>query len=169
MELNNPNRRCWLAAYTRPRHEQQVVRHLRRKSLQCLLPTFERLVRWSDRIKRIETPLFPNYVFVHVDEHERTPVLETLGVVQFISVAGCPSVLRDEEIERLRSCMVRPGEIEPHPYLKIGHRVRVKHGPFAGFEGTLMEKQNSRWLVVTVEAIAKSVAINLHTADVEPL
>jgi transcription antitermination factor NusG len=162
------NRRCWLAAYTRSRHEQQVARQLGQKELEYMLPTYERLIRWSDRIRRVQMPLFPSYIFVHICEDERRTLLETVGIVQLVSVAGRPALLADEEVERLRSCMSGSADVEPHPYLSIGHRVRVKHGPFAGWEGTLLEKQNSRRLVVNIEQIMKSIAVNIHSADVEP-
>jgi transcription antitermination factor NusG len=167
MKLDS-NRRCWLAAYTRSRHECQVGQQLEQKKLEYLLPTYTRLARWSDRIKRVVTPLFPGYIFVHISEGERLPLLETTGIVHLVSAAGEPAVLSDEDVGRLRSCCLSSGDIEPHPYLRIGHRVRVTHGPFAGWEGTLVEKQNSRRLVITVEQIMKSIAINLHGADVEP-
>jgi transcription antitermination factor NusG len=96
-------------------------------------------------------------------------VLQTSGVVHLVSTAGRASTLHAEEVERLRACSLRPGDVEPHPYLRIGQRVRVKHGPFMGWEGTLVEKHNSRHLIITVEQIMKSVSINLHGADVEPL
>ena len=159
--------RCWLAAYTRSRHEHHVADQLQLKNVEFLLPTYQRLARWSDRVHRSEAPLFPGYVFVHVTDGERMPVLETLGVVHLVSAAGKPAVLPDDDVERLRLFALRPAEIEPHPYLKIGHRVRVKHGPFAGYEGVLLQKQNSFRLVVSVEQIMKSVAINIHGADVE--
>ncbi len=116
---------------------------------------------------RSEAPLFPGYIFVHVADHERVPVLRTVGVVHLVSVAGKPAILPDVDVEHLRTCAGQSCDIEPHPYLRIGHRVRVKHGPFAGWEGTLVEKQNSMRLVINVEHIMKSVAINLHGADVE--
>lgn len=163
------HRRCWLAAYTRCRHEQQVARQLDQKSLEYLLPTYERLTRWSDRIKRVSLPLFPSYIFVHIHEDERRLLLQTLGVVQIVSVAGKPALLDEEEVERLRSCTSSCADVEPHPYLKLGQRVRVKHGPFAGWEGTLLEKQNSRRLIVNIEQIMKSIAVNIHSADVESL
>ena len=96
-------------------------------------------------------------------------MLQTLGVVNLVSVGGKAARLQDEEIERLRACIARPNEVEPHPYLKLGHRVRVKHGPFAGWEGILVQKQNSARLVITVDQIMKSVSINLNGADVEPV
>ena len=77
--------------------------------------------------------------------------------------------MNTEEIDGLRACGLRASEIEPHPYLKIGQRVRVRHGPFTGWEGTLVEKQNSRRLVITVEQIMRSIAVNIHGADVESI
>ncbi len=168
MKLDS-SRRCWLAAYTRPRHEQKVAHQLAQKGLEYLLPTYERLSRWSDRIKRVTTPLFPNYIFVRICEGERLALLQTMGIVCVVSSAGEVAVLDDAEVERLRSCAHLPGGLEPHPYLKVGRRVRVKHGLFTGWEGTLVEKQNSRRLIVNIEQIMKSFAINLHSADVEPV
>jgi len=169
MEVVRQTRRCWLAAYTRSRHEQQVANQLRLKDLEFLLPTYQHLARWSDRLRSSQAPLFPGYIFVHVSDCERVPVLETLGVVYLVSIAGKPAVLPDEDVARLRTCSLRPGDVEPHPYLRIGHRVRVKHGPFAGWEGTLVEKQNSFRLVVAIDQIQRSVAVNLHGADLESL
>ena len=169
MELDGQNRRCWLAAYNRSRHEQQVANQLKMKKLEFLLPTYRRVARWSDRIKTSEAPLFPGYIFVHVSDGERVPVLETMGVVYLVSTAGKPAVLSDDDVERLRACALLPGDVEPHPYLRIGHRVRVKHGPFAGWEGTLVEKQNAFRLVIAIDQILRSVAVNLHGADLESL
>ena len=169
MEAPTQTRRSWLAAYTRSRHERHVANQLSRKQVEFLLPTYQRLARWSDRVQRSEAPLFPGYVFVHVSDHERVPVLETTGVVHLVSVAGKPAVLAEADVERLRTCLSRPADIEPHPFLRVGQRVRVKHGPFAGYEGVLVEKQNSVRLVITVDQIMKSVAINLHGADVDAI
>jgi transcription antitermination factor NusG len=167
--MNSESKRCWLAAYTRSRHEGHVADQLAIKGVESLLPTYERFARWSDRIRRSTAPLFPGYVFVHVSSEERIPVLQTMGVVNIVSVAGKPAYLGEEEIERMRAFGAHAGMVEPHPFLRIGHHVRVKHGPFAGWEGILVEKQNGARLVITVEHIMKSVAINLHGADVEPV
>jgi transcription antitermination factor NusG len=159
--------RSWLAAYTRSRHENRVTSQLSCKGVESLLPTYAKFSRWSDRIRRSQAPLFPGYVFVHVSDAERIAVLQTVGVVNLVSVGGKAVRLGDEEVERLRACAARPSEVSPHPYLKLGHRVRVKHGPFAGWEGILVEKQNSARLVITVDQIMKAVSINLNGADVE--
>jgi len=167
--MNSERERCWLAAYTRSRHESHVADQLNVKGVESLLPTYERLSRWSDRIRRSRAPLFPCYVFVHVSNEERVPVLQTMGVVNIVSVAGKPASLGEEEIERMRACIAHAGMVEPHPFLKVGQRVRVQHGPFTGWEGVLVEKQNSTRLVISVDAIFKSIAINIHGVDVEPV
>ncbi len=161
--------RCWLAAYTRSRHESVVVRQLEQKGLDTLLPTYRRLSRWSDRIRRTNTPLFPGYVFVRVTERERHGILQTAGVVSIVCCGGTPVPLSQDDIEKLRFCTANPSAVEPHPYLRVGQRVRVKHGPFQGWEGVLVEKKNSTRLVITVDQIMKSVSIDLNGADVEPL
>ena len=161
------NERLWLAAYTRARHECVVAHQLERKQVEFLLPTYMRISRWSDRLKRVLAPLFPNYIFVHVSGEERLQVLQTAGVVRVVSVAGKPAELRDDEITMLRTCMARPNEVEPHPFLKVGQRVRVKHGPFAGWEGILTRKNNATRLVVSVEHLMRSVAVNFDDAEVE--
>lgn len=169
MQADEARPRCWLAAYTRSRHEQQVATQLQQKNLQHLLPTYERVARWTDRIKRSRAPLFPGYVFVQVTPDERVRVLETAGVVNLVSRAGKAVTLSQEEIERLRACCIHPRNIEPHPYLRVGRRVRVKYGPFFGWEGTLVEKQNSRRLIVSIEQIMKAVSVNIDGADVEAI
>ena len=159
--------RHWLAAYTKARHETLVARQLTSKVVSHLLPTYIRSARWSDRVKRTMAPLFPGYVFVHVSDEERVRVLQTAGVVNIVSVAGRPAPLADAEVALLRECAARPRQFEPHPFLHIGERVRVKHGPFAGWEGILTYKKNAARLVVSLEQIMRSVSLELDGADVE--
>jgi len=167
MESTDMHSRLWFAAYTRSRHEHCVAQQLRMKEVEHLLPTYERVARWSDRVKRSRAPLFPGYLFVHVADAERVRVLQTDGVVNLVSRAGKAVPLSAGEVELLRVCCSQAHSIEPHPYLKIGQRVRVKHGPFCGWEGTLLEKQNSRRLVIAIEQIMKAVAINIDGVDIE--
>lgn len=161
--------RNWLAAYTRAKHETAVARQLEAKEISFLLPTYVQASQWSDRVKRVLAPLFPSYVFVNVNDEERVRVMQTAGVVNFVSMAGRPSSLREEEVAMLQECAGRSREFEPHPFLHVGQRVRVKHGPFAGWEGVLSCKKNSARLVISFEQIMRSVAVDLAGADVEAL
>jgi transcription antitermination factor NusG len=161
--------RRWIAAYTRSRHELAVASQFRQKGLDALLPTYRRLSRWSDRIRRTQTPLFPGYVFVRIADGEHRRVLQTGGVASIVCRSGKPVPLSDADVEKLRICMENPAAVEPHPYLRVGQRVRVKHGPFRGWEGVLVEKKNSTRLVLTIEQIMKPVSIDISGADVEAL
>ena len=167
--LESQSERLWFAAYTKSRHEAMVARQLSAKTVPFLLPTYLRTVRWSDRLQRGPAPLFPGYVFVHASSEERVRVLQTSGVVNIVSVAGKPCPLSSAEIEMVRRCADTAHELEPHPFLRIGQRVRVKHGPFTGWEGILIQKKNSTRLVVSVEQIMRSVSVDLAGADVEAL
>src|SRR5260370_23283752 len=95
-ETSEINIRYWLAAYTRSLHEQQVDQQLQHKSVECLLPIYERRVRWTDRVKLCRAPLFPGYVFVHILDTERSQVLQTVGVVNLVSRAGLAVTLSAE-------------------------------------------------------------------------
>ena len=161
--------RNWLAAYTKTRHETAVARQLETKEVSFLLPTYLKLSQWSDRIKHVVQPLFPSYVFVHVNDEERVRVLQTAGVVSFVSMAGRPSPLRADEVQLLQECAARPHKFEPHPFLCVGQRVKVRHGPLEGWEGVLAYKKNSARLVISVEQIMRSVSVELSGADVEAL
>jgi transcriptional antiterminator NusG len=161
--------RLWLVAYTRARHECAVARQLESKDVAFLLPKFVRTSRWSDRTQRVMAPLFPGYVFVNVSDGERVRVLQTEGVVNILSMGDKPAPLRQEEVAMLRECVARPHAVEPHEFLRVGQRVRVKHGPFAGWEGILACKKNSARLVVGLEQIMQSVSVDLDGADLEAL
>jgi len=161
--------RWWLAAYTRPCHEVVVAAQLEQKGLLTLLPTYYRLSRWSDRVRRTRAPLFPGYVFVCASNTERPRVLQTAGVVNIVSQGGRPVPLSHEDMQKLHFCTCNCSAIEPHPFLRVGQRVRVKYGLFQGWEGILVEKKNATRLVITIEHIMRSVSIDLHGADVEAL
>jgi hypothetical protein len=113
-------------------------------------------------------PLFPGYIFVQVSDEERVRVLQTAGVVSIVSIGGKPVPLRDTDVAMLQQCATRPRQFEPHPFLRVGERMRVKHGPFEGWEGILVFKKNATRLVVSLEQIMQSVSLELDGIDVEP-
>ncbi len=160
---------AWYVTYTCSRYERTVVEQMERRGLQCFLPTYRSVRRWKDRRKEISMPLFPGYVFVNLDLQERRKVLEIAGVVQIVSFNGKPAALPAEEIEHLRCTLSRDCRMEPHPYLKTGCRVQVRSGPLAGLEGILVRRKDRYRLVLSVDLIMRSMAVEVEEADVEPL
>jgi transcription antitermination factor NusG len=159
----------WYAAYTCPRHEKSVERQLQERRIECFLPVYRSLRRWKDRRKEIEWVLFPGYVFVHILLSDRLQVLQLPGVVRFVSFHGLPTALPEKEIEALRNGLGNQIRLTSHPYLKVGRRVQVKRGPMAGAQGILVRRKQNCRLVISLEAIMRSVALEIDEDNVELL
>lgn len=159
----------WYAAYTCANHEKRVAEQLEVKSIERFLPLYESVRRWKDRRVRLQMPLFPGYVFVRIALQERVQVLQIPKVVRLVGFNGCPAALPDEEIEALRRGLCGGLRAEPHPYLNIGRRVRVRSGPLEGAEGVLLRRKNSLRVILSIELILRSIAVEVDLADIEPL
>lgn len=160
---------AWYVARTQPRHEKQVAAQFDGRGIDHFLPLYETVSRWKDRHARVRLPLFPGYVFVFLPYRERLQALKVPSVIEFVSFAGKPAPVDTEEIDILRRGLNSEGLATPHSYLQIGQRVRVTAGPFAGLTGIISRKQGQSRLVVSIDAIQRSIAIHLDGAAVEPL
>ena len=159
----------WYAVHIRSRHEKKVADQLAGKNVKFFLPLYTAQHRWKDRLAKVELPLFPGYMFVQIPLVERLRVLEVPGVVKLVSAAGVPVPLDDSEIEILRQGLTEKLKAEPHPYLKIGTRVRIKAGSLAGLEGILLRKKDSFRVVISVDLIMRSIAVEIAAADLETI
>ncbi len=159
----------WYAAYTCAKHEKRVAVELGGREVEHFLPLYSSVRRWKDRRVSLDLPLFPGYVFVRLALRDRLRVLQIPSVVRLVGFNGLPAALPDEEMEILRSGLCQSLRVEPHPFLTVGRRVRITGGPFAGLEGVLKRKRNSLRVIVTLELIQKSVAVDVDIADVVPV
>ncbi len=154
----------WFAAYTRPRHEKVTATSLEQRGYEVVYPRYRLASRWKDRVKQLELPLFPGYLFVRCDPHRRLPVLQAPGLLHLVSDHCGPVPVPELEVENLRRAMFSRVRLEPVPFLKAGDRVQVRRGPLAGLEGILVAKRNSLRVVISVELLARSVALELDGA-----
>jgi transcription antitermination factor NusG len=161
--------RRWYAAYTKPCHEKRVAEHLEIREIELFLPLYRTSRRWNNGCKvTLERPLFPGYVFVRIPPSERVRVLELSGVISIVGTTREPTPLPDEDIERLRSGL-HLVHAEPHPTLTMGETVRIRRGPLQGMTGVVTRQKNSCRVVLTVDLIMKSVAVEVSASDVEPV
>lgn len=159
--------RVWLAAYTTPRHEKSVVRHLEVRDVEYFLPLYKAERKWKNGCKvEVQFPIFPNYVFVHVDRKMSQRVLDAPGVVAFAGSSRLPALVPDCDIEWLRNELPLR-KYEPHPYLVIGSRVRIKSGPMAGMNGVLTRKKSGLRVVLSIDLIRQSVAVEVGMDEIE--
>src|SRR5579871_3067439 len=159
----------WWALYTRHQHEKAVAEMLSAKGFEVFLPLYESIRRWKDRSKMLTLPLFPCYVFVRGGLNRRLQVVTTPGVHMILFHGEQVAMIPGAEIEAIRKAVEGPFRVEPHPFLKCGERVRVTRGSLEGVEGILIRKKNLYRLVLSVDMMAQSVAVEIDATDVEPV
>jgi transcription antitermination factor NusG len=160
------NEHRWYAAYTCAQHEKRVAAELGLREVEHFLPLYNSVRRWKDRRVTLNLPLFPGYVFVRLQLINRMRVLQIPSVVRLVGFGGLPTALPDKEMEILQAGLLQNPNAEPHPFLVAGRRVRITGGPFAGLEGVLKRKKSNVRLVVSLELIQRSVAVDVDVADV---
>jgi transcription antitermination factor NusG len=161
----------WYAVHTRARHEKVVAQRLQEGGLTTFLPLVTEIRRWSDRKKSVEFPLFGCYVFVRLapTSEERLRVLKIDSVLNFVGIRGQGTPIPDLQIDAVRTLIEERLPWSTHPFLKIGQRVRIRSGALNGMEGVLVSRNGDRTLVLSVDAIQRSLAVRIEGYDVEPL
>ena len=160
----------WLAVYTTPRHEKRVSQYLSVKDIEHYLPLYRTQRKWSDGSRvTLDLPLFPGYLFVCIDRNERVPVLQVPGVLNCVGgTGGQPASLPEAEIDALRAGLHKR-RAEPHSLLTVGRRARIRSGALAGMEGVVVRRKNSLRVVLTMDLIQQSVAVEVDEAELETL
>lgn len=157
----------WFALYTCANQEKRVAAQLEARGVEHFLPLYRSRRNWKDRRVFLDLPLFPGYVFARFEWLERVRVLQARGMVRIVGANGRPCPLPEKDIEVLRIGIVGALRFEPHPYLAAGARVRILQGPLAGMTGILVRKKNSCRVVLSVDLIARSVAVEVDAAGIE--
>lgn len=157
----------WHALYTRHQHERLVAHALTGKGFDIFLPQYRAIHRWKDRRKELELPLFPNYVFIQGGLDRMLNILTTPGVHSLVAWGGRPADIPQQEIDAVRRLVESPLRIQQHPFIKCGDRVRIKSGPLEGIEGILIRSKSAYRLVLSVEMLARSAAVEVDASMVE--
>ncbi|MGB6728921.1 MAG: UpxY family transcription antiterminator [Terracidiphilus sp.] len=165
-----PLSRKWFAVYTTHRHEKRVSQHFQLREISHFLPLYRAHRRWNNGSRTdVDLPLFPGYLFVNIGNCERVRVLQVPGVISVVGgLDGKPASISEEEIESLRAG-VRHRRAEPHPYLAAGQRVRIRSGALAGNDGTVVRVKNGLRVVLTLDLIMQSFAVEVTQEELEPL
>lgn len=146
----------WFAIYTKPRWEKKVNSKLLEKKVESWCPVQKKESKWTDRKKIIDDPLFKSYVFVHINlEDEKLKVLTTNGVVHFVNHLKKPAVIRDEEIELIRSYLLEKDakiSVENLREFSEDNKVVIRKGVFMDMEGTVT-KGGSKKVYVRLESL----------------
>lgn len=159
----------WYALSVKHQHERRAEIALGWKGFEALAPTYRARRTWSDRSKNLDLPLFSGYVFCRFDFAERIPVLDTPGIARIVGFGNGPAPVADEEIAAIKMVVASRLPVRPWPHLRPGDRVRIEDGPLRGVEGTLLKEKDSLRLVLGVELLQRSIAVELEPESVVPL
>jgi transcription antitermination factor NusG len=151
----------WYGIRTRTNYEKLAATVLESKGYQQFLPVYRFRRRWSDRVVESEKALFPGYVFCRFDANNRLPIMTTPGVMSVIGFGNEPAPLNESEIEAVHAVMNSGLAAKPCPFLREGQRVRFRRGSLEGVEGILVKKESEWRLVVSIEMLQRSVAVEV--------
>jgi transcription antitermination factor NusG len=159
----------WFAVHTRYQHEQVVATSLLNKGLQVFFPSYEAIHRWSDRNKRVTLPLFPGYLFFANEIERKSQIISTPGVNGIVEIGKVPAEIPHSEITAIRQMVESKLRVEPHPFLNEGDRVRILAGALQGLEGIVLRKKDAVRLVLSIELLGRSAAVEIDGCVVERL
>jgi len=151
----------WFAVTVKLNYEKAVSQCLRYKGLEDYLPLYKANRRWSDRVQSVEVPLFPGYVFCRFDAYRRLPVLTTPGVMSIVGFGGDPVPVSESEIADIKAVLASGLPAQPWPFIRVGQPVRIERGSLAGLEGILLREKDAFRVVVSVELLQRSVAVEI--------
>jgi transcription termination/antitermination protein NusG len=161
----------WFAVWTRSRQEKVAASMLQTVGVPYFLPLKTEIRQWTDRKQTVQVPLFSGYLFVRIDlnKDSRLQILKTPGIVGLVGNNMGPLPIPDQQIEDIRTILTQSIEYTVLPFLREGDRVRVVRGPLAGMEGRLVRINSMSRLLISIEMIHKTLAVNISRQDVEPL
>jgi len=159
----------WFALRVKPNYEKRVATALRGKGFEELLPLYRSKRQWSDRVKVMDLPLFPGYLFCRLDLASRLPLVTTPGFLYIVGVGKNPQPVDEAEILAVQSVMRSGVPVTPWPSLVVGQKVRLQHGPLRGLVGVLTKIANQQRMYVSVTLLKRSISVEVAPDWIQPI
>lgn len=139
----------WFVVYTKPKWEKKVAEKLSQIGIECYCPLITQVKQWSDRKKKVEVPLFNSYVFVHLADTDRNSVFQIAGVVRYLFWLGKPAVVRDEEIDVIKTNLKAPNISDVSvSAIQVGDRIKLESGAFSNQNAIVQEVSKTHYILV---------------------
>lgn len=151
----------WFVLYTKPRFEVKVANALESMGIRSYCPLYKQVKCYSDRKKKVETPLLRSYVLVQLEDKDRTQVFTIPGVVRYLFWLGKPAIVREEEIESMQQALEGVYESILVTQLQKGASYTIPEGPFKGQQGKVVTLLKKR---IRLELPSLGVLVTLKTA-----
>lgn len=160
----------WYVLKVQSRHEKAVSERLSQK-YEVYIPLYKKKSQWSDRVKIIDTPLFPGYIFIKTDISEKYYILEEKGVISFVEFGRSPAIIHENEITAIRIMLENPQSIKIDDTYSFneGQKVKVIKGVFSGVTGKIKMLKNKLRIFVLIEQLGKTVSVEVDKDSLEKL
>lgn len=161
--------RGWWALYTKHQHEKTVADMLVHKGAEVFLPLYETVRHWKDRNVKISVPLFPSYLFVRENPGQHLAIVSTPGIHMIVTHGAKFAIISQLEIHNLKRAVEGPRKVEPFPFVNVGERVRITRGSLEGVEGILLRQKNLCRIIISVDMLGRSAAVEVNAWEIEPI
>ena len=158
----------WFAILARSGREKYATMLLENGGFECFLPISKSTRKWSDRMKDIDVPLFPGYLFCRMNPNDRLPVLTTPGVIQIAGIGKMPIPVEEHEILAVRQIEKSGLAAMPWPYLRVGNTAKIEEGPLRGVTGIVVKIKSALKLVLSIELLQRSIAVEIDRNWISP-
>jgi len=156
----------WYALKVWTRSEALASEALRNRGFETFSPTYQERRRFVDRVKTVNIPAFPGYIFCYFVLHAKIPVLSSPAVEYIVGVRGRPTPIANTEIDAIRRYLAAGSR--PVPYLQVGQKVTINYGPLTGFEGILTRVDGQDRLTLSIDLLQRSLALQIDADRVRP-
>jgi transcription antitermination factor NusG len=157
----------WYALKVRGGSELATVQALESRGFRPYCPTQKERRRYSDRMKVVEKPLFPGYVFCSFDVQKKLPVISCPGVDYIVGFSSAPTPIPDAQLQSVRRMVAAGASSCERP--AAGDRVRITHGPLTGVEGILVQEAHGTRLVVSIELLNRAASLLVDQDHTTPV
>jgi transcriptional antiterminator RfaH len=156
----------WYLIHCKPREERRALENLERQHFECFFPVRLRERLREGKLYRTTDPLFPGYLFIHLDRlHDNWyPIRSTRGVNQIVRFSGYPTPIRDELIEGIRNRLAESPVREP--YLKPGDHVRITEGAFSQLEAIFLANDGEERVVLLLNILQSEQRVSFPLSSV---
>jgi transcription antitermination factor NusG len=161
LKPNSSRIKPWYALRVKPNYEKPVAVALRGRGFEEFLPLLRSKRQWSDRVKSMELPLFPGYLFCRLDLEDRMPLLTTPGFLYIVGVGKNPEPVDEHEILAIQSVLRSGIPVTAWPALVVGQKVELQNGPLQGVQGVLTKIDNQHRIYVSVTLLQRSVSVEV--------
>lgn len=161
----------WFVFYVQFNHEKKIHMKLKAAGYESYLPLLSKVKKWSDRIKKVDVPMFPSYSFVNCLEKDIHKIICFEGIVKAIKIGEKYAIVTNEEIEKIKFIERKPDEIEIYSEnLEKGRKVEILSGYFKGYIGELIGiKSEKKSMVILIDFLGTKVVTHLNSVTLKKI